>query len=80
LSGSQEADDLPPSVGAVHYASGHTHGQQMQPAGFRGRSKTVGDVTGELMSIPDDFAFVEKIANNASLLSSLTSLTSHAVP
>jgi len=53
LSGSQEADDLPPSVGVVHYASGHAHGQQMQPAVFRGRSKTVGDVTGELKPHPD---------------------------
>ncbi|XP_030373133.1 protein still life, isoform SIF type 1 isoform X8 [Scaptodrosophila lebanonensis] len=39
LSGSQEADDVPPSV---HYAP---HTQQMQPVGFRSRSKTVGDVT-----------------------------------
>ncbi|KAH8351575.1 hypothetical protein KR059_008175 [Drosophila kikkawai] len=53
LSGSQEADDLPPSVGVVHYASGHTHGQQMQPAGFRGRSKTVGDVAEITCSSPE---------------------------
>ncbi|EDW50600.1 GM14715 [Drosophila sechellia] len=53
LSGSQEADDLPPSVGVVHYASGHAHGQQMQPAGFRGRSKTVGDVTEITCSSPE---------------------------
>ncbi|XP_043065567.1 protein still life, isoforms C/SIF type 2 isoform X4 [Drosophila bipectinata] len=43
LSGSQEADDLPPSVGVVHYGAAHV--QQMPPTGFRGRSKTVGDVT-----------------------------------
>ncbi|XP_039488484.1 protein still life, isoform SIF type 1 isoform X13 [Drosophila santomea] len=53
LSGSQEADDLPPSVGVVHYASGHAHGQQMQPTGFRGRSKTVGDVTEITCSSPE---------------------------
>lgn len=47
LSGSQEGDELPLSVGVVHYAP-HTHTQQLQPGGFRSRSKTVGDVTGEL--------------------------------
>ncbi|XP_069967268.1 protein still life, isoform SIF type 1 isoform X15 [Bactrocera oleae] len=42
LSGSQEADDVP----MLH----HQHQQQqLQPSGFRGRSKTVGDTT-ELMS------------------------------
>ncbi|XP_049313945.1 protein still life, isoforms C/SIF type 2 isoform X2 [Bactrocera dorsalis] len=42
LSGSQEADDVP----MLH----HQHQQQqLQPSGFRGRSKTVGDAT-ELMS------------------------------
>ncbi|XP_017493149.1 PREDICTED: protein still life, isoforms C/SIF type 2 isoform X3 [Rhagoletis zephyria] len=35
LSGSQEADDVP----MLH----HQHQQQLQPTGFRGRSKTVGD-------------------------------------
>ncbi|XP_043071617.1 protein still life, isoforms C/SIF type 2 isoform X4 [Drosophila grimshawi] len=51
LSGSQEGDDLPPSVGVVHYAA-HTQQlqqqqqqQQQQPGGFRSRSKTLGDVT-----------------------------------
>ncbi|XP_034104907.1 protein still life, isoforms C/SIF type 2 isoform X9 [Drosophila albomicans] len=48
LSGSQEGDDLPPTVGVVHYAP-HTQQQQQQPGGngggFRGRSKTLGDVT-----------------------------------
>lgn len=39
LSGSQEADDVP----MLH----HQHQQQqLQPSGFRGRSKTVGDTTG----------------------------------
>ncbi|KAM8710414.1 hypothetical protein ACLKA7_017091 [Drosophila subpalustris] len=53
LSGSQEGDDLPPTVGVVHYAP-HTHTQQQQQllqqqqqqqGGFRSRSKTLGDVT-----------------------------------
>ncbi|XP_034104902.1 protein still life, isoform SIF type 1 isoform X3 [Drosophila albomicans] len=56
LSGSQEGDDLPPTVGVVHYAP-HTQQQQQQPGGngggFRGRSKTLGDVTDIIQSPVD---------------------------
>ncbi|KAH8365663.1 hypothetical protein KR093_003169 [Drosophila rubida] len=60
LSGSQEGDDLPPTV--VHYAP-HTHTQQLQlqqqqqpggnGGGFRSRSKTLGDVTDIIQSPVD---------------------------
>lgn len=40
LSGSQEAEDVP----ILHQH--HQQQQQLQPSGFRGRSKTVGDATG----------------------------------
>ncbi|XP_030081835.1 protein still life, isoforms C/SIF type 2 isoform X9 [Drosophila hydei] len=52
LSGSQEGDELPPSVGGVVHYVPHSHAQQQQqqqplpqPGGFRSRSKTLGDVT-----------------------------------
>ncbi|XP_017861783.1 PREDICTED: protein still life, isoform SIF type 1 isoform X10 [Drosophila arizonae] len=67
LSGSQEGDDLPPSVGGVvHYVPQSQQQQQQQqqlqqlqqqplpqPGGFRSRSKTLGDVT-EIICSPTD--------------------------
>ncbi|XP_030081837.1 protein still life, isoforms C/SIF type 2 isoform X10 [Drosophila hydei] len=60
LSGSQEGDELPPSVGGVVHYVPHSHAQQQQqqqplpqPGGFRSRSKTLGDVT-EIICSPTD--------------------------